>query len=132
MSNDLSFMVGKTVLSVDTPYKQKAFPNSLLYPDDEIVFKFTDGTSVKFYHNQDCCESVTIDDINGDFEDLVGQVLLVAEEREGEYIDAGYEVVEWTFYTFRSIKGSVDVKWYGSSNGYYSTAVHIKKDWVLR
>lgn len=121
----LDFMVGKTVVSVDTPYNKKAFP-TIAYPDDEIIFNFTDGTSVKFYHEQDCCESVTIDDINGDWGDLVGQVLLVAEERTSEQAYS-YEEVTWTFYTFRSIKGSVDVKWYGTSNGYYSTKVNIKR-----
>jgi len=121
----LDFMVGKIVASIDTPYNKKAFP-TITYPDDEIIFNFTDGTSVKFYHEQSCCESVTIDDINGDWEDLVGQVLLVAEERTSEQAYSDEEVT-WTFYTFRSVKGSVDVKWYGTSNGYYSTRVHIKR-----
>lgn len=91
--------------------------------DDYIKLTFNDGTYCKFYHSQDCCESVTIEDINGDFDDLIGYPILVAEERTG-----GGENFwgTYTFYTFRGIGGSVDVRWIGTSNGYYSERVDIK------
>jgi len=95
--------------------------------NEEITFLFLD-CKVKLHHHQDCCESVVIDDINGDFEDLNRTILLVAEERvsdEPEEGDKAYDSDTWTFYTFRSLKGSVDVKWHGSSNGYYSESVNI-------
>lgn len=96
------------------------------HDSDEITFEFTTAT-VTFFHSKDCCESVVIDDINGDFNDLIGDILLVAEERISENeegLDYGTET--WTFYTFRSLSGSVDVKWHGESNGYYSERVDIK------
>lgn len=92
--------------------------------DDEISMQFSDGTSCEWMHYQRCCETVYVDDVNGDWANLIGSPLLVAEERDSS--DAPYkggECEEWTFYTFRGIGGSVDVKWYGDSNGYYSTAV---------
>lgn len=100
-------------------------PVSITQDDDEIIFVFTDGTACKFFHEQDCCEGVVIDDVNGDWDDLIGVPLLVSDERVGEQTETGesYGSETWTFYTFRSIKGSVDVKWHGSSNGYYSESV---------
>lgn len=116
MENILKAMTGRMVRGVITD------------ECDEIRFQFSDA-DVIFYHQQDCCESVEIDDINGDFADLVGDILLVAEERtsnEPEGNDEAYDSDTWTFYTFRSLKGSVDVKWHGYSNGYYSESVDIR------
>lgn len=98
--------------------------------DAELVFTLENGDKYKLYHDQDCCESVTIDDICGDLSDLVGVPLLMAEEvssdtkpddvPEPEYSD---DSETWTFYKLATIKGYVTVRWYGSSNGYYSESV---------
>ncbi len=96
--------------------------------DREIEIAFSDGSVALFYHMQDCCEDVWVEDINGSWDDLIGSPLLVAEERSNdEYIDQAEEmdVDTWTFYTFRTVKGSVDVRWHGTSNGYYSTSVSL-------
>lgn len=93
--------------------------------DEEIVFQFKE-VDVVFFHEQNCCEDVHIDDINGDFQDLIGVPLTVIEERTSLGDVNDYQSFTWTFYTFRSIKGSVDVKWYGTSNGYYSERVNIR------
>lgn len=97
--------------------------------DDTLTFVFDDGMLCEFYHSQSCCESVYIEDTNGDLHDLIGTPILVAEERDWEpknYEPKEYDVEQWTFYTFRTIKGSVDVRWYGTSNGYYSTSVDCR------
>lgn len=39
---------------------------------DEIIFTSNDGESLVMHHYQDCCETVSIDDINGNIEDLIG------------------------------------------------------------
>ena len=48
--------------------------------NDEIVFTVDDGSQYRLYHNQDCCESVTVEDIIGNLDDLVGAPILMAEE----------------------------------------------------
>ena len=94
---------------------------------DELHFVSDEGTFV-FYHDQNCCESVGIEEVHGDLNDLVGAPLLVAEERTetGETADAWADSQTWTFYEFRTIKGSVTVRWLGTSNGYYSERVDYK------
>ena len=95
--------------------------------DYELRFHLTEDHYVRMYHSQDCCESVSIEDIVGDLDDLVGTPLLLVEEvssYEGE--SKSEESETWTYYRFRTIKGNVDIRWYGSSNGYYSESVDIQ------
>jgi len=113
-------LVGKVCVSVEVKRQD----------DDRILFVFSDGTIAKMYHSQDCCESVNIEDINGELEDLIGVPLLVFDVRtnnEPKTDEDGWtdESGTWTFYTLRTIRGSVDIRWYGSSNGYYSESVNF-------
>lgn len=96
---------------------------------EELVLYLSDTNYVRLYHSQDCCESVYIEDICGDLEDLVGSPLLVAEEVSNYEAEPKYEGEEsytWTFYRFATRKGWVNVRWYGSSNGYYSEGVSVE------
>jgi hypothetical protein len=95
--------------------------------DDRIVFETEAGVRYIMMHHQDCCESVKIEDIDGDLQDLVGNPITRAEEASnGE--DAEYAHSTWTFYRFATIRGDVHIRWYGVSNGYYSEAVSFYKE----
>ena len=115
---ELSDMIGKVFTSVEQV-------------NDDLVFTCLDGVFT-FTHNQNCCESVDIESIVGDLGDLVGSPLLLAEESTSDSNPEGVAVPEyqdsftWTFYKFATIKGYVDVRWYGSSNGYYSERVDLE------
>jgi len=93
--------------------------------NDEVHFVLDGGKYFRFYHEQDCCESVYIESIEGDLSDLEGSPILMAEEVSESGADEGsWESYTWTFYKFATIKGTVVVRFYGSSNGYYSESVY--------
>lgn len=119
MSNEktLNDIVGKTFASIT-------------HGDDELIFETTDGMRYIMNHIQDCCESVSIEDICGDLEDLVGTPILKAEERSNYEDPPPNEESDytWTFYEFATIKGVVTIRWFGTSNGYYSESVDFRVD----
>ncbi|MDL2315619.1 hypothetical protein LJC59_00855 [Desulfovibrio sp. OttesenSCG-928-A18] len=99
---------------------------SITHDIDTMEFINAEGRRFRLFHDQDCCESVEIEDICGDLNDLIGYPILVAEERtstDEEAKDRWDESYTWTFYELRTIKGSVTIRWYGTSNGYYSEDV---------
>ncbi len=115
---EVSELIGKTVAKVERN------------GDEELRFLYPDGSGFRLFHEQDCCESVTIEDVCGDLDDLVGSPILVAEEVSSEDRPALSEHEEsytWTFYKFATIKGTVTVRWYGASNGYYSESVDFER-----
>jgi hypothetical protein len=117
----IDVLLGKTLKSVTKPNVE------------ELVFVTDDGEVYKMFHSQDCCESVSIDDICGDLQDLVGEPILEASEEVSGENPPGIEVRKyqdsftWTFYKIGTRKGSVTIRWYGESNGYYSESVNFAK-----
>jgi hypothetical protein len=115
---DVSALKGKTLTRVQ------------VLGDEEIIFACDDDTVYKMYHDQNCCENVTIEDVNGEWEDLLNKPLLIAEEvsneNEGPNPDND-DSYTWTFYRFATINGWVVLRWYGSSNGYYSERVDFTR-----
>ena len=95
--------------------------------DEELHFILPNGTKYIFYHVQDCCESVSIEDVCGELSDLVGSPITMAEEvvhkRMEERCGDG---CTYTFYKFATEKGYVTVRWFGESNGYYSENVDFR------
>jgi hypothetical protein len=118
MSLNVNKLTGKTLTKIDKG-------------NDEILFITSHGEVYKMYHEQDCCESVYIEDVIGDLDDLIGSPLIMAEEVStedgGNPLSSYDESYTWTFYKFATVKGYVTIRWYGSSNGYYSESVDFKR-----
>lgn len=99
--------------------------------NETVDFVTVEGECFRLHHSQDCCECVVVEDVCGDLNDLVGTPILLAEESMSDTAPSGSEARDdcdqWTFYKLRTIKGSVDIRWHGSSNGYYSVGVDFDR-----
>lgn len=117
-SDDISSLLGKTLKSI------------LVDEKESITFVTTDDVTYIMHHEQSCCEHVEINDIYGDIQDLVGSPITLAKESSNsiDNTEEDYgEHVTWTFYKLATNKGYVDIRWYGSSNGYYSESVDFSR-----
>ena len=94
---DVSTLIGKTLIAIDSA------------EHEEIIFTTDTGEVYKLYHDQDCCESVTVDDICGDLLDLLGSPIIEAEEVTSninpddvtdEFKKNQDDSFTWTFYKF--------------------------------
>jgi hypothetical protein len=94
---------------------------------DALVFEVDDREAYAMFYERDCCASCSIEDICGDLSDLENAKIVRAEQNGNrekepsptprEYQDESFT---WTFYRIGTRKGTVVIRWYGSSNGYYS------------
>lgn len=112
-------LIGKTIVKIEKN-------------DYSLVFYTQDGLIYKMYHDQDCCESVQLEDVWGDLNDLLDSPITMAEEVTNsddklEKIEEIYESFTWTFYKLATVKGYVTLRWLGESNGYYSESVSFVK-----
>jgi len=98
---------------------------------EKITFCTRDGEEYILYHIQDCCESVTVEDVCGDVNDLLNSPILLSREDTSEENPKNItppkyqESFTWTFYNIATCNGHVTIRWYGKSNGYYSESVEF-------
>lgn len=108
---DFSDLVGKVIKKVERS-------------DNRIVFWTECGLRYTMEHSQSCCESVYIESIAGDLQNLVGKAIFSCSEETNNDDSAGeYGIGMWTFYKITAFGEYIDIRWYGSSNGYYSVGV---------
>ena len=114
------------------PHAVGATIESVAYdPKEPRLTVETDRGTLSFWHSQECCESVDLTEGLSDLEDLVGGVIALAEERSSEGVpamdesDDRYGTFTWTFYEIQTTKGDATLRWYGTSNGYYSESVDV-------
>lgn len=122
MGNNISSLIGETMVKIIGAERES----------EEIIFTAASGRSFRMWHIQDCCEAVSVEDVVGDVDDLIGSPIVRAEERRNDLDDPPAdanaeryydESATWTFYELATIKGSVTLRWLGTSNGYYSERV---------
>ena len=124
----------------------------VLSDHEQVLIVDYDDNGFLLCHTQDCCESVYLEDIEGDLEDLLDIPLVQAEEissNDGEpwraegkeanhfKLEQAIGLLEpppqrpdeesytWTFYRLSTQAGGAVLRWYGSSNGYYGESVDV-------
>ena len=115
---EIDVLVGEVLTHIDTDEE-----------DNEIMLTTQSGKVIKIFHDQDCCETVAIEDTEGDWHRLVGKVIIEASKDEEPQGDPPPEYPDsWTRTTlkFRVDDATVISRWIGESNGYYSESVDIE------
>ena len=93
--------------------------------EDEVHFIDCTGKGYKLYHGQHCCENVYIESIVGELSDLENVPIINAfQSGSNDYLEVEDGIVRlWTFYKFATIKGYVDIRFCGETDGPYSIGV---------
>ena len=123
---ELDELVGKTIKEISRNKKGE---------DDRIFVQTTDGKTYAMFLSQDCCESVSIYDIKGELESLIGSPLTIVEQKTSEKWPkdvAAHEYTPesftWTWFTLKTAKSKkVIIRWLGESNGWYSEGVNFEE-----
>lgn len=117
----------RTILQVESNYEQegdiekfedligKTLSNVENIDNEELIFTLDNGEKYRLYHMQDCCESVTIEDISGELSSLIGSPILMAEEVSnppnvnpaGVPIPDYQESFTWTFYKLATLTSDI-------------------------
>ena len=111
-SCDIKDMVGKKVLGI--------------YYDEENFQIHADDCVYAFYHEQSCCESVWLTQVDGISDKIIGSRIVIAEVVTDEK-DTEHGHITWTFYKIGTSKGTIDFRFQGESNGYYAESVDLIK-----
>ena len=117
-------LAGKKIVAIDIVDDPKK--------DHEIRIEIEGGRAFRFYHNQDCCESVRIaapKDGDGSLLNLIGKEIreVTQEEDRDDRTDTDYDSWTKTTITFRTDSETVISRWIGESNGYYSEDVDLEE-----
>lgn len=99
--------------------------NDITVEDNAIFFEDYNGDTFVLKHHQECCEDVYIEDICGDLEDIKHDIIISAEEVTNQKDGGGDGSETWTFYKIDTKKGGVTIRFYGTSNGYYSETASL-------
>ena len=113
---------------------KEALKNGLIRVDglhkdsEEIIFYGKSGFAVRFYHEQNCCENVSVESIDNE-EDIYTDTdfCQIVESTNTNEDDGNSDIsYTWTFYLIKTDKGYSTIRWYGESNGYYSESVQYE------
>jgi len=103
-----------------------------------LVVRTIDGKFHRYDTENDCCNSVWFNHINGvtilgegNSFDLLRGALVTGVEDKGwgeDHEEEGHEVVQDAFWTIKTDRGYIDIEVRNSHNGYYGGSVKYNED----
>jgi hypothetical protein len=99
---------------------------------EELILSFNDTSEGRFYHSQDCCESVYLyGESYKQLNNFIGKKIsrITWKEEYNPNVDECYESATLTtiFIAFEDSEDNpVIIQFFGSSNGYYSEIVDFR------
>lgn len=128
-------LLGKTIFMIEQIDEEALIFHTTDDLTDDLIILVMNPISPSYERNI-CDVKVYIESITGDLQDLIGSPILMAEEstydvpenmlsEKDDDSKYAYSIAEelWTFYKLATIKGYIDMRWVGTSNGYYSVEV---------
>jgi hypothetical protein len=115
-------LLGKTIVNI----------TGCEFGSEEAKFFTSDNKMYMMFHEQNCCESVRIESVDGEVADLIGSEIVLAEVVYPDEWSSDAPAPEnadsytWTFYKLATNKGYVTIRWLGESNGYYSETINVE------
>jgi len=111
--------------------KGKTLTNVSADEGDGDVTLRAGSESFLLWHQQDCCESVHLEKIIGDVNNLIGSPITLAEDDHPGDPDWSQlkfsESHTWSQFILETAKGRVEFWFLGESNGYYSEEVSFRQ-----
>jgi len=121
---DIGELVGQTVIAVWVDEHKEQIFFIADKRGETILGTYNRPGKTNLYamsHAQNCCENVTVEDIDNDLNKMIGATIVSAEEVSEPIEDDEYGHKTWTFYKLATDKGDYfTIRWLGESNGYYS------------
>lgn len=113
-------LIGATILSVNPNTNRR---------DDALLYIKTDKGTMTFYHAQQWSEQVWLEDGLEDLEKMIGEKVLHAEvikNYDEDALDEEDDSYTWIYYKISTLNHDCTLRFYGTSNGYYSEGVDIE------
>lgn len=119
MKNEIESLIGHRIVSVRWDTDRYGY---------RVLRIGTDSFDLVMEHERDCCNQGDLIDGFDDLKQMVGEVVLEAEcvkqdGVEGQMPDWADYLNQWTFYKIRTMNTSATLRWFATSNGYYSVEV---------
>ncbi len=119
---DFFQLVGQTIIEV------------VKINESDFLLSTWEGNLYALYHSQNCCEHVRLKSLIGEFGDVIGTPITLAESVHTEADPPWYKLPQWgrdsytwSKFILETTNGRLELWFLGESNGYYGESVDFVK-----